>query len=87
MAIDQLEDARLEPTAADRTDLQAEPAQYAADPALNVEQLGLDDVLLTTNEAAAYLNSPPQTLIYWRRVNYGLPYYRTGVSGIGGATY
>ena len=40
----EIEDARLEATAADRTDLQAEPAQYAADAALNVEQLGLNEL-------------------------------------------
>ena len=41
MTLDQLTDTRLEPTTTDRTDLQAEPAQYPADAALDVERLTL----------------------------------------------
>src|SRR5438309_10160585 len=44
VAIDQLTDARVEPTAADGTNLQAEAAEHAADAALDVEQLGLDQL-------------------------------------------
>src|SRR5438309_497641 len=50
VAIDQLTDARVEPTAADGTNLQAEAAEHAADAALDVEQLGLDQLARSEGE-------------------------------------
>jgi hypothetical protein len=38
--------------------------------------VSFDDLLLTTKEAADYLNTPANTLSYWRKVNYGPPYFR-----------
>lgn len=40
-----------------------------------------DDVrarIMTTDEAAAMLRRPKGTLIYWRRVHQGPPYWRQG---------
>jgi len=44
MAIDQLEGPGFEPAAADRTNLETKTAQHSADAALDVEQLGLDEL-------------------------------------------